>query len=94
MSPTEEKVSLQLHLRVGPESLPWLTREISRTVLAAHLGREPTEEELARSQEPLREFLRTVITAYDLCGLTSLCWEAEEVDPWTMVEETPTQTKP
>ncbi len=77
-----QSAPVRLHLRIGPESLPWLVRELSRTVLSAHLGRQPTEHEVSRCEGPVRDLLKTVVTAYDLCGLTRLCWEAEEVDPW------------
>ncbi len=76
----------QLHLRIGKEQLPWLVREVTRCSLLGFLGREPTEEELARAEPKVKAFLREVVTGYDLCGLSTLCSEAEEFDPWEEVE--------
>jgi hypothetical protein len=69
------------------DELPWLVREVSRRALLGYLGREPTEAEIAAAMPEVKALLHQVVTAYDLCGLTTLCWEAEEVDPWEALED-------
>lgn len=86
-APTQRSVeSRQLHLRLTADELPWLVREISRRALLGYLGREPSDDEIAAALPEVKKLLRQVITAYDLCGLTTICWEAAEYDPWEETE--------
>ena len=78
--------SRRLHLRLTVDELPWLVREVSRRALLGYLGREPTDDEITATMPEVKRLLRQVVTAYDLCGLTTLCWEAEEIDPWEETE--------
>ncbi len=78
--------SRRLHLRLTADELPWLVREVSRRALLGYLGREPSDAEIAAALPEVEKLLRQVITAYDLCGLTTLCWESEEYDPWEETE--------
>lgn len=76
----------QLHLRLTKEELPWLVWETARVALKGFLGREPSEAEVTLAVPGVKALLRRLIVACDLCGLTVLCHEAEEYDPWVELE--------
>lgn len=72
----------QLHLKVAPDNLPLLVREIAKAALQSYLKREPNEMEIREAMVGVKNILRQVVIGYDLCGLTVVCKEAEEFDPW------------
>ena len=42
------------------------------------------ENRVASAKSAIRAVLEKYVHAYDLCGLATVCHEAQEIDPWTV----------
>lgn len=66
------------------------------TEMANEATRAVMQELRAKSEKPaihpairqsIRKVLEKYVHAYNICGLSALCGEATEVDPWTMKDQ-------
>lgn len=79
-----ERRNYQLHLKLGDMDLQDFVREVaaaaSRSLEKA--GREADPLVVALLRNSIRESLRKVVVARDVCGLAEICRSADEYDPW------------
>lgn len=75
----EGQASLQLHVKLDGRSLEDMVEEVAQ---AAWQASGQTGPMLPPVREAVREALRQYVVAMDVCGLSSVCQESEEYDPW------------
>lgn len=73
----------QLHVKVDERGLEGLLEDVAREMAAAVRDDGYARIPLPAVKRALRQSLSSRIVAFDLCGLSSVCWETEEFDPWT-----------
>lgn len=79
-----ERRNYQLHLKLGDMDLQDFVREVAAAVSRSleKAGREVDPLVAALLRDSIRESLRRVVVARDVCGLADLCRSADEYDPW------------
>lgn len=71
--------NLQLHVWLNGRSLDDMVDDVARGAWAAS-GRSGAVAPEVR--QAVRDALRRYVVGMDVCGLSSLCQESEEYDPW------------
>lgn len=73
----------QLHVKVGARGLDGLVEDVAREIAEGVRGDGYPKIPLPAMKRAVRKSLSRRITAFDLCGLSSVCWDSQEFDPWS-----------
>lgn len=71
-----------LHLDLGDRSLNQFIDQLSATAYRAYPEAPRSIEAYRAVREAVDTYMKGVVVAYDACGLSNLCHEAEPYDPW------------
>lgn len=82
--PDPERLVNQLHVRPGEGGLEGMVDRVARRAFRA-VREAPAGDALAlygALRGAIRAALREHIVAFDICGFSTLCRDATEIDPW------------
>lgn len=76
----------QIHIKLPKLGLEDIVDDLAHAAyltMVKHLDMTGTgDEDFIRVRDAIRSVLRKYVTAFDRCGMNSLCWKVEEFNPW------------
>ena len=79
-----KRIQIQLTGKRLDDVVDEMAREAARAVLRAPKEDAKKDGYYSTVRTAIRGVLEKYVHAYDMCGLATICHEAEEVDPWGM----------